>query len=90
MNWKENTARTIYNLKDNNLGICIHKICGLGEAWFLTCSKLGIDDYNLKTENFNEAVKQSQLIVMEKATEIYNASTDFVKNVYDNNIFSKY
>lgn len=90
MIWKENSRKTIYELKENDLDICIHKINGLGEALFLSCPKLCISDHDLKTEDFTEAVKQSQVYIIEKAVKIYEAAADFAKNVYGNNTFSRY
>ena len=89
MQWKVNSRETIYDLKDNNLGICIHKICGL-DGYYLSCHKLDVKDFDLKTTNFNEAVKQSQIVIMERATKLHELAVDFVKNVHDNNEFSRY
>ena len=89
MQWKVNSRETIFDLKGNDLGICIHKIVGL-DSWFLSCHRLNVKDLDLNTEDFNEAVKQSQIIIMERATKIHELAVDFAKNVYDNNEFSKY
>ena len=91
MEWKVNNKGTINNLKNNDLDICIHKIYYYGnDNWFLSCHKLGIQDFNLNTENFNEAVKQAQVEITERATKLYELATDFTKNVWDNNEFTKY
>ena len=89
MQWKVNSSETIYNLKNNDLGVTVHKIHGL-TGWYLTCHSLNIKQMNLNTEDFNEAVKQSQIIIMEETTKIHNSACDFVKNVYDNNEFMKW
>lgn len=89
MKWKENNTKTIYDLKDNKLNICIHKIAG-SEKLYLNCYKLNINDYNLDTTDFNEAVKKSQVIIMDRATELHDLAIDFAKNVHDHNEFVKY
>ena len=89
MEWKVNSRETIYDLKYNDLGICIHKLYDLNE-WFLSCHKLNIKDVHLNTEDFNEAVKQAQIIIMEKAMKIYDFAIDFARKVGDANEFSKY
>ena len=89
MNWKVNSKKTTYDLKNNDLKICIHRLHGL-DGWFLSCYRLNIKDMDLNTEDFNEAVKNSQVIIMEIATEIHELATDFTKNAYDNNEISRY
>lgn len=89
MVWEKNKRETIFVLEDNELSICIHKIVGL-DGWFLSCNKLDIKQKSLKAKEFNEAVEESQIIVMEMASKIYQLAGDFVKNVYDNNEFTSY
>lgn len=89
MNWTENNRKTIYRLKESELDISIHKVHGL-EGWYLTCHKLQIDTLPLKTEDFNEAVERSQIIIIEKADSIYKAACKFVAKPYDDNQFSRY
>lgn len=88
MQWETNSNETICNLKNSSLEICIRKLI-YSNNWFLYCSSLGIHEVDLNTENFNEAVEQSQIIIMEKATKVYEFAVEFVKNVYDNNEFIK-
>jgi hypothetical protein len=57
--------KSIYDLKNNPLGICIHKYAGCGDNLYLTCYKLSIQDQDLFTEDIVEAVKKSQGIVSE-------------------------
>jgi len=89
MIWEKNKKETIFYLKENELDICIHKIVGL-EGWFLSCNKLGISQETLKAENFNEAVRESQIIIIKIASKLYNLAGEFAKNVYDNNEFVNY
>ena len=89
MQWKVNSRETIYDLKNNNLRISIHKFHGL-DGWFLSCPSLNITQRDLETSDFNEALKLSQIIIMESASKLYESACDFAKNVYDNNEFMKW
>lgn len=89
MKWKMNSAKTIYDLTDNNLNICIHKIHGL-EGWYLNCQKMNINDYDLDTTDFNEAVKKSQILISEWSYEIHKFATNFATNIYNDNEFIRY
>lgn len=86
MVWKKNKRETIYELKNNDLHICIHKIVGL-DGWYLSCNPLGISDKLLPAMTFDDAVLEAQKIVMEKAMELYKNATEFVKHRYDKNEF---
>lgn len=74
---------SIFALKDNSLGIVIHKYVGCGDALFLNCSALDILKYNLRTEDFNEAVSKAKEIIMCKVKKIREDSYRFYA---DNNI----
>ena len=89
MQWKVNNRKTIYDLKNNDLRISIYRIQGLN-SWYLSCISLGISQKDLNTEDFNEAVKQSQIIIMELVSKLYESACEFSKNVYDNNEFVKW
>lgn len=54
---------SIFTLKDNQLRISIHKYIGCGNALFLDSKALNIDNYDLKTENFNEAVCKAKEVI---------------------------
>lgn len=77
MKFKVNTKRTIFELKDSSLKIAIHKIIGVGDDWFLSCHWIGIVDYNLDTEDFEEAVKRAQKVISEKVSSIVKESDKF-------------
>ena len=89
MQWKVNSRETIYDLKNNELRIAIHRISGLN-GWYLSSGSLGISQRDLNTEDFNEAVKKSQIIIMEYVSKLYESACDFAKNVYDKNEFVKW
>lgn len=79
---------SIFTLKDNSLGISIHKYVGCGDALFLNSKALNIDDYDLETEDFNEAVRKAKEVVMREVNKIREDSYRFYS---DNNIeFDRY
>ena len=89
MEWIKNSRETVFHLKDGDLHVTIHKIKGL-EGWFLTCKKLLISDYSLSAMTFDDAVLETQKIVMEKADALYKSACEFVAKPYWKNEFSNY
>lgn len=78
----------VFDLKDNSLGISIHKYVGCGDALFLNSKALNIDNYDLGTEDFNEAVSKAKEIIMSKVKKIRE---DAYKFYSDTNIeFDRY
>ena len=57
---------TIFRIKENGFNICIHKIIGCGDAWYLNCAELGIDDLPLKNRNIFGCVKDAKEIIKNK------------------------
>ena len=51
---------TIFRIKENGFNISIHKIIGCGDAWYLNCAELGIDDLPLKNRNLFGCVKDAK------------------------------
>lgn len=79
---------SIFTLQDNSLGIVIHKYVGCGDSLFLSSSTLNIDNYDLETEDFDEAVSKVKEIIMSKVKKIREDSYRFC---LDNNIeFDRY
>ena len=79
---------SVFTLKSNSLGISIHKYVGCGDALFLNCSTLDIDNYDLETEDFDEAVSKAKEVVSCKVKKIREDSYRFCS---DNNIeFDRY
>lgn len=79
---------SIFTLKDNSLGISIHKYVGCGDALFLDSRALNIDNYNLRTEDFEEAVRKSKEVIMSKVKKI---RVDAYRFYSDSNIeFDRY
>ena len=79
---------SIFTLKDNYLGISIHKYVGCGDALFLNSKALNIDNYDLEAEDFEEAVRKSKEVIMIKVKKIREDAYRFYS---DSNIeFDRY
>ena len=79
---------SIFTLKDNSLGIVIHKYVGCGDALFLNSKALNIDNYDLGTEDFEEAVNKAKEVVMREVKKIREDAYRFYS---DNSIeFDRY
>lgn len=74
---------SIFALKDNSLGIVIHKYVGCGDALFLNSKALNIDNYDLGTEDFEEAVRKAKEVIM---CEVKKIREDAYRFYVDNNI----
>lgn len=74
---------SIFALQDNSLGISIHKYVGCGDALFLNSRALNIDNYDLGTEDFKEAVSKAKEVISCKVKKIREDSYRFCM---DNNI----
>ena len=74
---------SIFTLQDNSLGISIHKYVGCGDALFLNIKALNIDNYDLGTEDFEEAVRKSKEVIMSKVKKI---RADVYRFYLDSNI----
>ena len=57
---------TIFTLKNNGLGISIHRIIHIEDTWFLSCVALGISQRDLMAPDFIEAVRKAKVIIDEK------------------------
>ena len=85
---EEPKTGSVFALKYNSLGIVIHKYIGCGDALFLNCSALDIFNYDLETEDFDEAVSKAKEIIMCKVKKIREDSCRFYS---DSNIeFGRY
>ena len=60
---------TVYKSKVNDLTVSIHKIIGL-DGWFLNCSKLGIKDKELKSQDLFACVRESRKIMKEQLRKL--------------------
>ena len=85
---EEPKTGSIFALKYNSLGIVIHKYVGCGDELFLNSKALGIDNYDLGTEDFEEAVSKVKEVVMCKVKKIREDAYRFYS---DSNIeFDRY
>lgn len=80
---EEPKTGSIFALEYNSLKIVIHKYVGYGDTLFLNCNTLDIYNYNLETEDFDEAVSKAKEIIMSKVKKI---KEDAYKFYLDNNI----
>lgn len=60
---------TSYEVKINNLTVCIHRLIG-ADGWFLNCYKLDIVDKELKSQDLFACVRESRKILKEKLKEL--------------------
>ncbi len=85
---EEPKTGSIFTLKYNSLGISIHKYVGCGDSLFLNSKALNIDNYNLRTEDFEEAVNKAKEVVMREVKKIREDAYRFYS---DNSIeFDRY
>ena len=85
---EEPKTGSIFTLQDNSLGISIHKYVGCGDALILNSKALNIDNYDLETEDFDEAVRKAKEVIMREVKKIRE---DAYKFYSDTNIeFDRY
>lgn len=70
---------TVFRTIDNGIDICIHKICGCGDAWYLNCNELGIDNLQLKSENLFRCVDEAKEILKQKLELLNERFNNFTK-----------
>ena len=71
---KEPKTGSIFTLKDNSLGISIHKYAGCGDELFLNSKALSIYNYDLETEDFDEAVRKLSCVKLRKSEKMLTNS----------------
>ena len=59
-----------YKLKKSNLKIVLHKHLSYGDELLLDCENFGIENYRLKTESFEEALKRSKEVIQQYMTTL--------------------
>lgn len=72
---------TIFRTQGHGIDICIYKICGCGDTWYLNCNELGIDNLQLKSENLFRCVDEAKEILKQKL-ELLNGRFN---NFYEDN-----
>lgn len=72
---------TVFRTQSHGIDICIHKICGCGDAWYLNCNELGINNLQLKSENLFRRVDEAKEILKQQL-ELLN---ERFNNFYEDN-----
>jgi hypothetical protein len=72
---------TVFRTQSHGIDICIHKICGCGDAWYLNCNELGINNLRLKSENLFQCVDEAKEILKQQL-ELLN---ERFNNFYEDN-----
>jgi hypothetical protein len=72
---------TIFRTQGHGIDICIHKICGCGDTWYLNCNELGIDNLQLKSENLFRGMDEAKEILKQQL-ELLN---ERFNNFYEDN-----
>lgn len=69
MKWKANAkfnqpleSASVWTAKDT-MNVVIHKLHGLGDTLYLTCSDFGIYNMSLRTDDFETAVRSAKAII---------------------------
>lgn len=69
--WSEpKETGTIFTLKNNGLGIIIHRLFHVKNSWFLSCRELNISSRDLHESDFDEAVETAKVIINQKIGEL--------------------
>lgn len=61
---------TVFELKNNGLGIVIHRIICMQDTWFLSCHVLNIQQVDLHESDFDKAVKKAKAIINQKIRKL--------------------
>lgn len=71
---------SIFTLTNNKLGISIHKLLGCGNELYLNCRALGLQDIELHTEVFDDAVMNAKNIIYTKMQTLTQECSNFDKD----------
>ncbi len=85
---QEVTEGTVFRLK-GKMDVCIHTIHGLGNNFYLTSRRLGLESFGLNTDDFNLAVENAKVIVREKLKLLNELCADFLADESEN-VFVRY
>lgn len=94
LEWKSNARcndnvedGTIFELKNNDLGVSLHKDAEWGDNWVVSCKALGIKAHGLSTKDFEKAVDNARDYICAKFAEL-----DYLVDLLaegEGNIFSR-
>lgn len=95
MEWRSNARLkqelaegTIFSIK-GQADICIHKIHGLGDKFYLTCGQLNFCSFGLNTDDFNTAVNNAKKVVKVRMERLNAVYTNFIEDE-SNNVIVRY
>lgn len=90
MEWKTNAkygepneSGTIFTNKD--IPVKVHRIIGC-PGWYLSCSDLNFSRLPLDADSFEDAVKESKILISKRIGEIVNKYDSFIKDETENEI----
>lgn len=58
--------------------ICIHKICGYGDGWYLNCYTLQISNNDLRTTDFEKALENAKEVITKEFSAIRRDIEKFI------------
>ena len=61
---------TVFDLNGSKLRICIHRLVGIQDEWFLDCAALRLSNVDLQEKEFDKAVNKSKSIIGNKIKEL--------------------
>ena len=82
--WNEpKESGTVFGLKNNGLGVNIHRIIYIQDTWFLSCHALNISQMDLRESDFDKAVEKAKTVI---ENEIQELKQEYDKISGDDNI----
>ena len=86
MTWKTTKNGNNYKLVDSGLKMTLHQ-AAKNKEFYLTCKELGFYMQRLKATDFDEAVRKTQILVLEKSTNLLSDAGLFTSTRYNENTF---
>lgn len=70
---------TIYRGDNKRLDICVHTLCGCGEALYMNCKALNIYDRKLNSTSVISAINEAQSLVKLLSKELNSISNSEIE-----------
>lgn len=74
---------TIFRIKGES-DICIHRIHGLGNNFYLTCGRLNIQSFGLNTDSLDVAVENTKKVIEAKMKMLNALYSNFIEDGSEN------